>query len=135
MLTRYSYIHGMDESYNDIQTWRFKDLVAAFGADPEKSRTFQIKTKQEAHDLFNDKEFSSAPYLQVSLQALISITIQYADSAAVRRIIYAEGGRSGGTKADGGGVREDQREAVIPISKRRQFRANFCMSESDEIRL
>lgn len=63
----------MIESYNDIQTWKFKDLVATFGADPKKSKTFQIKTKQEAHDLFNDKEFSSAPYLQVSLQALISI--------------------------------------------------------------
>ncbi|KAI4135657.1 MAG: hypothetical protein LQ347_000467 [Umbilicaria vellea] len=58
------YIHGMNESYNDIQTWKFKDLVATFGADPKKSKTFQIKTKEEAHDLFNDKEFSSAPYLQ-----------------------------------------------------------------------
>lgn len=69
MLTQYSYIHGMDESYNDIQIWKFKDLVAAFGADPKKSKTFQVKTKQEAHDLFNDKEFSSASYLQVSFQA------------------------------------------------------------------
>lgn len=58
-------IHGMDASYNDIQQWHYKDLVAAFGADPKNSKTFQIKTKQEAENLFNDKEFSSAPYLQV----------------------------------------------------------------------
>lgn len=60
------YIHGMDASYNDIQQWKFKDLVAVFGADPKKSKTYQVKTKQEAEDLFNDKDFSSAPYLQVS---------------------------------------------------------------------
>lgn len=59
------YIHGMDAVYNDIQQWKFKDLISVFGADPKKSKTFQVKTKQETHDLFNDKEFSSAPYIQV----------------------------------------------------------------------
>ena len=57
----------MDADYNDIQQWKFKDLVSVFGADPKKSKTYQVKTKQEAEDLFNDKNFSSAPYLQVSL--------------------------------------------------------------------
>ena len=61
------YIHGMDAAYNDIQEWRYKDLVSVFGADPEKSKTYQIKTKQEAEDLFKDENFSSAPYLQVRL--------------------------------------------------------------------
>lgn len=55
----------MDAEYNDIQQWRYKDLLAVFGADPKKSKTFQVRTKQEVHDLFNDKEFSSAPYIQV----------------------------------------------------------------------
>lgn len=57
----------MDASYNDIQQWKFKDLVSVFGADPKKSKTYQVKTKQEAEDLFEDENFSSAPYLQVSL--------------------------------------------------------------------
>ena len=57
----------MDASYNDIQEWKYKDLVSVFGADPEKSKTYQVKTKQEAEDLFSDENFSSAPYLQVSL--------------------------------------------------------------------
>lgn len=57
----------MDASYNDIQQWKYKDLVSVFGADPKKSKTYQVKTKQEAEDLFQDENFSAAPYLQVSL--------------------------------------------------------------------
>jgi pyruvate decarboxylase len=55
----------MDAEYNDIQEWKFKDLLAVFGADPEKSKTFQVRNKQDVHDLFDDEEFSSAPYIQV----------------------------------------------------------------------
>ncbi|KAI9794671.1 MAG: Pyruvate decarboxylase 1 [Candelina submexicana] len=58
------YIHGMDASYNDIQPWKSKDLLAVFGADRKESKTFQVKTKKELHDLFNDEEFSGAPYIQ-----------------------------------------------------------------------
>lgn len=56
----------MDASYNDIQFWKNKDLLNVFGADRNQSKTFQIRSKQEAEDLFNDKEFCSAPYIQVS---------------------------------------------------------------------
>ena len=56
----------MDAIYNDIQEWKNKELVDVFGAHPEKSKTFQVRTKQEAENLFNDKSFSSAPFLQVS---------------------------------------------------------------------
>lgn len=55
----------MDSAYNDIQQWKFKDLLDVFGADPKKSKTFQVKTKKEVHELFEDKEFSSAPYIQL----------------------------------------------------------------------
>lgn len=58
-------IHGMDAEYNDIQEWRNKDLLAVFGADPEKSKTYQVRTKKETDDLFKDEKFSSAPYIQV----------------------------------------------------------------------
>lgn len=64
----------MDASYNDIQQWKYKDLIGVFGADPKKSKTFQVKSKQEAEDLFNDKTFSSAPFLQVSANFLLSYT-------------------------------------------------------------
>ncbi|MCJ1291557.1 Pyruvate decarboxylase 1 [Xylographa carneopallida] len=58
------FIHGMDAEYNDIQEWKNKDLLDVFGADPKKSKSYQVRTKQELHDLFNDKHFSSAPYIQ-----------------------------------------------------------------------
>jgi len=59
------FIHGMESEYNDVQEWKYKDFLAVFGADPKKSKTFQVRTKQDVHDLFEDKEFSSAPYIQL----------------------------------------------------------------------
>ena len=58
-------IHGMDAEYNDIQEWKYKDLLAVFGATPEKSKTYQVRTKKETDELFKDENFSSAPYIQV----------------------------------------------------------------------
>lgn len=58
-------IHGMDASYNDVQPWKYKDLVNAFGGTPKDSKTFQVKTKLEAENLLTDKEFASATFLQV----------------------------------------------------------------------
>ena len=55
----------MDASYNDVQEWHYKDLVGVFGADPLKSKTYQVKTKQEAENLFQDREFASASCLKV----------------------------------------------------------------------
>ncbi|KAG0647175.1 Pyruvate decarboxylase [Hyphodiscus hymeniophilus] len=58
------FIHGMDAAYNDIQPWSFKDLVPVFGAKEGEYKTFQIKTKAQVHDLFEDKKFNAADYLQ-----------------------------------------------------------------------
>lgn len=60
----------MDATYNDIQPWRFKDLLAVFGADPKGSKTFQVKTKKELDDLFSDEEFSAAKYIQVRIRKI-----------------------------------------------------------------
>ncbi|KAK4909909.1 hypothetical protein LTR28_000112 [Elasticomyces elasticus] len=60
------YIHGMDAAYNDIQIWKYKDLVAVFGGVEDKTaRTFQVRSKTEVEALFSDKEFSAAPFLQL----------------------------------------------------------------------
>ena len=67
----------MNSSYNDIQEWKYKDLVPVFGADPNKSKTYQVKTKQEAEDLFNDEKFSSAPYLQVCGPSLLGFFLSF----------------------------------------------------------
>ena len=55
----------MDATYNDVQEWKYKDFLAIFGANPNESKTYQVRTKQEAENLFNDKTFGSAPYIQV----------------------------------------------------------------------
>ena len=73
----------MDEAYNDIGQWKFKDLVDVFGADPTRSKTFQVKTKQEAEDLFNNKDFCSAAYLQVCEVKQKSIPERVADELSL----------------------------------------------------
>ena len=65
-------IHGMDASYNDVQPWNYKDLVNTFGGTSKDSKTFQVKTKLEAENLLTNKEFASAPYLQVRKTAFPS---------------------------------------------------------------
>lgn len=59
-------IHGWDAVYNDIQPWKFSDLVPAFGAKPNKFKTYSVKTEKELTDLFADKSFAEAKVLQVS---------------------------------------------------------------------
>lgn len=54
----------MDAAYNDTQPWAFKELVHAFGAKEGQSKTFQIRTKAQVHDLFEDNQFKAAEYLQ-----------------------------------------------------------------------
>ena len=57
-------IHGMNEGFNDIQPWHFKELVNVFGAKEGEPRTYQVKTKEQTNKLFDDKEFNSATNLQ-----------------------------------------------------------------------
>jgi len=59
------FIHGMDSSYNDIQGWKHKDLPAVFGAEEGKTKSYQVKTKEEVNKLFADKEFNAANILQL----------------------------------------------------------------------
>lgn len=58
------YIHGMDAAYNDVQNWRYQDLVPAFGAQPGRFKTYQVKTKDEVEALFADDDFGSASGLR-----------------------------------------------------------------------
>ncbi|KAI4109005.1 MAG: hypothetical protein L6R37_000723 [Teloschistes peruensis] len=58
------YIHGMDAAYNDISNWKFKDLVSVFGGTEENSRTWQVRSKTEAEDLFRDEGFKRAERLE-----------------------------------------------------------------------
>lgn len=56
----------MDATYNDIQEWKYGDLVSVFGGSAKKAKTFAVKTKQEAENLFLNEDFAAASCLQVS---------------------------------------------------------------------
>ncbi|KAH0166166.1 pyruvate decarboxylase, partial [Aureobasidium melanogenum] len=57
-------IHGMEAEYNDIQMWKYQDLVPAFGAKEGEYKTYTIKTRDELDQLMADDNFNAAPYLQ-----------------------------------------------------------------------
>jgi pyruvate decarboxylase len=69
------YIHGWNDSYNDIQAWKFVDIPSTFGAKKGEYQTHQIKTRDELTQLFGNTEFSSAPSLQVSELSSFILTI------------------------------------------------------------
>jgi pyruvate decarboxylase len=53
------FIHGMEDPYNDVQEWRYKDLPAAFGAKEGEVITYRVETKDEVEKLFKNEEFVS----------------------------------------------------------------------------
>ncbi|KAI1411554.1 pyruvate decarboxylase [Hypoxylon sp. FL1857] len=52
------YIHGMNEAYNDIAEWRYKDLPAVFGGTEDTAKSYVVKTRGELEELLGDKDFS-----------------------------------------------------------------------------
>lgn len=53
----------MDAGYNDIQTWKNKELVDIFGGE-KTCKKFAARTKDELEALFTDPEFNAAKSLQ-----------------------------------------------------------------------
>ena len=48
----------MDATYNDVNNWKYKDLINVFNGQEVGAKTYQIRTKQEAEDLLKDEAFS-----------------------------------------------------------------------------
>jgi pyruvate decarboxylase len=53
----------MQAEYNDIQTWKNKELVDIFGGE-KTSKKFAVKTKDELESLLSDANFNAAKELQ-----------------------------------------------------------------------
>ncbi|KAF2106377.1 thiamine diphosphate-binding protein [Lophiotrema nucula] len=53
------YIHGWQDSYNDVQEWKYKDLPAAFGAEKGSVLTYRVESKKDVDELFHNEEFAS----------------------------------------------------------------------------
>ena len=62
------YIHGWEQSYNDIQEWDFVDMPKIFGVK-DQYKGYRIKSRDELTKLFADQSFASAPSLQVCLRS------------------------------------------------------------------
>ncbi|KAL5597038.1 hypothetical protein BROUX41_006295 [Berkeleyomyces rouxiae] len=58
------FIHGETATYNDVATWKYKELVRVFGGNENNSRTYQVKTTGELELLLADEEFAAADVLQ-----------------------------------------------------------------------
>lgn len=52
-------IHGWQDSYNDVQEWKYKDIPAVFGARDDQVATYRVASKDEVDSLFRNEEFSS----------------------------------------------------------------------------
>ncbi len=50
----------MDAEYNDVATWRYKDLVPAFGGvEGAGSLTYAVRTRAELLRLLEDADFNN----------------------------------------------------------------------------
>lgn len=65
------YIHGWEESYNDVQEWKYKDLPAAFGAKEGSVLTYRVETKEELEGLFSNEEFASGETTKLRFVELV----------------------------------------------------------------
>lgn len=52
-------IHGYEDSYNDVQEWKYKDIPAVFGAEEGSVLTYRVESREEVEKLFKDEEFAS----------------------------------------------------------------------------
>ncbi|KAI5299759.1 Pyruvate decarboxylase 1 [Ascosphaera atra] len=59
------YIHGWEAEYNDIPSWKHRDIIPTFGGQPGEYRTYSVATKTELLNLCKDEQFSSADVLQL----------------------------------------------------------------------
>lgn len=58
------FIHGMNANYNDVQEWKYKDVLQTFGAKEGTTKSYQVHTKSDIDALLKDKDFNDAQKLQ-----------------------------------------------------------------------
>ncbi|RPB20089.1 pyruvate decarboxylase [Terfezia boudieri ATCC MYA-4762] len=58
-------IHGAEAKYNDIHEWKYTKLLDLFNANPEKSKTYQVRTKTEMEKLLMNKSFATGKYIEL----------------------------------------------------------------------
>ncbi|KAI1810805.1 pyruvate decarboxylase [Poronia punctata] len=53
------FIHGMKASYNDVVTWKYRDLGTVFGGTPQTVQSYAVRTPAELNKLLGDEDFST----------------------------------------------------------------------------
>lgn len=56
-------INGPERAYNDIQPWRWSEILNAFGAKPGQANVHKVSTPQELHRLLQDPALGSGQKL------------------------------------------------------------------------
>lgn len=59
------FVHGPEESYHDIQSWRYKDLPSVFGATDSGYQSHIVHTMAHLEGLLSRKTFKHPSLLQV----------------------------------------------------------------------
>jgi pyruvate decarboxylase len=49
----------MDAAYNDVPTWRYRDLGTVFGGTPKTVQSYAVHTPAELEALLADNDFAS----------------------------------------------------------------------------
>ncbi|KAI1428944.1 thiamine pyrophosphate enzyme [Xylaria sp. FL1777] len=52
------FIHGMDAAYNDVATWKYRDLGTVFGGSPKSVKSYAVRTPAELETLLADEDFA-----------------------------------------------------------------------------
>ncbi|BDD57641.1 Pyruvate decarboxylase 1 [Monascus purpureus] len=58
------FVHGPEASYNDIQPWRYKEIMTLVGAEPDQYQVHSVQTRDQLEALIADSDFSHPTRLQ-----------------------------------------------------------------------
>jgi pyruvate decarboxylase len=84
-------IHGMEDAYNDVQEWKYKELPGVFGAKPGSVLTYRIETREELEDLFNNEEFSSG---ETKKMRFVELVMPWDDAPEALKSVAAAAART-----------------------------------------
>ncbi|KAH8727277.1 thiamine diphosphate-binding protein [Phaeosphaeriaceae sp. PMI808] len=89
-------IHGMENAYNDVQEWKYKEIPAVFGAEPGSVLTYRVETKTELEKLFNDEEFSSG---ETTKMRFVELVMPWDDAPASLKNIAAAAAKTNASQS------------------------------------
>ncbi|KAF1844061.1 pyruvate decarboxylase [Cucurbitaria berberidis CBS 394.84] len=84
-------IHGMEDPYNDVPEWKYKELPRVFGAEEGSVLTYRVSTKEEVENLFKDEEFSSG---ETKKMRFVELVMPWDDAPAALKAVCESAART-----------------------------------------